>query len=99
MKTNRSRTLLPLLFGLLAAACQRLDPNLASGKLSGSRGTGGVAGEPSTAGGSGGDGSGGAGVVSSDCPTVRMQAYDILQTNCAFCHEAPGNAAFYGGGF
>jgi hypothetical protein len=97
MKTNRSKTLLPLLFGLLAAACQRLDPNLASGKLSGGRGTGGTAGDPSPTGGTGGDGSGGAGV--SDCPTVRMQAYDILQTNCAFCHEAPGNPAYYSGGF
>ena len=78
------------------AACQRLDTGLTGGR--GPVIAGGMGGAI----GAGGDaivsGSGGAG-VQADCPSLRTQAYDVLQTNCAICHEAPGTPAFYDGTF
>jgi len=82
-----------LLAVVLAVDCQRLDPNLTGGgRLQNQAGEGGSAGTDDP-------GIGGAGVVDSDCPNLRMQAYAILQTNCSICHQAPGNPALYSGSF
>src|SRR5882672_9525499 len=86
---------------VLAAACQKLDPNLASGPLSGPGGMGATGGR----GGAGGSlipgmvGTGGVGVPASACPTVRMQAHAILEANCSICHQAPGTPTLYLGSF
>jgi hypothetical protein len=85
--------LLLLLTVVVAVNCQRLDPNL----------TGGIR-IPSLSGdgpnpGMGGTGMRDAGVVAADCPNLRMQAYAVLQTNCAICHQAPGTPALYSGTF
>lgn len=80
-----------LLSAVLAAGCQKLDPNLATGSLSPS-GSGGNS--PGTT----GTGNVG-GTDSSPCPDLRTQAFDILQTNCAICHQAPGMPALYPGPF
>src|SRR5215831_16202202 len=77
-----SMTLLLVLSVALAAACQRLDPNLTSGVLGG--------------GGIGGIDSGSAAVT---CATRRSEAYTVLSTNCAPCHQAPGMPTVYMGNF
>jgi hypothetical protein len=88
-----------LLPAVLAVACQKLDPDLASGQLSEPDGTGGVN-VPSGGGLSpSGSGTGGGGMPSSSCSTLRTQVYDVLQTNCAICHQTPGSPALYLGSF
>lgn len=107
------RTSRPLMWGVFwagvgalvvgTADCQRLDSDLIGGRgpvIAGSKG--GAIGGPGGATGAGGNavasGSGGAG-VQADCPSLRTQAYDVLQTNCAICHQAPGTPALYSGTF
>ena len=76
----------------LAGACQRLDPNLTGGRrLTSERGVGGSEGTD--------PGTGGADGVEADCPSLRTQAFAVLQTNCAICHQAPGTPALYLGSF
>ena len=86
--------------GVGTAACQRLDTNLTGGRRPvRSTDSGGISGAGGDNIGPGGaTGSGGAG-VQADCPSLRTQAYDILQTNCAICHEAPGTPSLYLGTF
>jgi hypothetical protein len=89
-----------LLTVVLAVNCQRLDPNLTGGsRMASTVGEGGSTGtepEPGLGGsGMGGSGMGGAGAVQANCPSLRTQAYAVLQTNCAFCHQAPGNPLYY----
>lgn len=80
------------------AACQRLDTGLTGGRRlvrnSGAGGLTGAAGDDT----SGQGGTGGAS-VQADCPSLRTQAYDVLQLNCAICHQAPGTPALYIGSF
>jgi hypothetical protein len=84
--------LLLSLSAVLAGACQRLDPDLTGGRrLSSHLGVGGADGEDPGTGGSDG--------VEADCPSLRTQAFDILQTNCAICHQAPGTRALYDASF
>lgn len=85
------------------AACQRLDSDLIGGRgpvIAGS--TGGANGGTGGVNGAGGNatvsGSGGAS-VQADCPKLRTQVYDILDTNCAICHQAPGTPSLYLGTF
>jgi hypothetical protein len=89
-----------LLPAVLAVACQKLDPNLASGQLSEPDGTGGVDGVPMGGGlFPNGSGSGGRAGPGSSCTTLRTQVYDVLQTNCAICHQSPGTPVLYMGNF
>jgi len=93
MNRNQRRGFVVLLLPLsvaLAGACQRLDPNLSGGRIT-SR-TSGVGGDPGTD-----EGTGGSGGPDVDCPAVRMQAYAVLQTNCAPCHDPPGLANYPNG--
>src|SRR4051812_9501584 len=77
------------------AACQRLDSGLTGGRgAQTSNGVGGTTG----AGGQQETGTGGASVAT-DCPSLRTQAYAVLDTNCAICHEAPGTPSLYQGTF
>jgi len=81
--------LLSIVSAVLASACQRLDPGLTGGgRLRSEVGVGGSPGD---------DGTGGSDGV--DCPSLRTQAFDVLQTNCAICHQAPGTPALYLGPF
>jgi hypothetical protein len=77
---------------LLADSCQQLDPNLATGPVA-SSGTGGRAELVPD----GGDSD--AALAAVTCAMMRTEAHDILSANCAPCHQAPGNPAFYTGGF
>lgn len=79
-----------LAMAALVAACQQLDPSLATGPVSASGGTGGNIVPINT---------GGGGAAGPSCPTVRAEAHDILETNCAICHQAPGTPALYVGSF
>ena len=99
-RKHRLRFIVPLLplSAFLAVACQRLDPNLTGGRLESRIGMGGTSGQGGTSG-PGDPGLGGAAVINSKCPELRTQVYDILQTNCAICHEAPGTPALYLGSF
>lgn len=77
------------------AACQRLDSGLTGGRgAQTSNGVGGTTG----AGGQQETGTGGASGAA-DCPSLRTQAYAVLDTNCAICHEAPGTPSLYQGTF
>ena len=99
---GRRLALVILTSAALGAACQRLDPNLATGSPLGPAGTGGLGIMPVEAG-TGGTvshpGTGGASGNGAVCSALRTQAYAILANNCAICHEAPGSPAFYGGSF
>lgn len=83
LSSLRRNTLLFLVLGVsLVAACQKLDPNLASGNTGSTAGAGGS--------GVGTHGAGGGTVLpQSACNTARMQARTILLTNCASCHQDP----------
>jgi hypothetical protein len=72
------------------AACQELDPNLASG-LGGitpttTSTTDDAAPPPTSPDGSDPD------VLALSCDTARSLAHGVLETNCAYCHQAPGNS-------
>jgi hypothetical protein len=60
--------------------CQELDANLASGLSSLTTADGSTPVEL------------GPGVVAVPCDTVRSVARGIVETNCAYCHQAPGNS-------
>lgn len=84
--------LLPIA-AVLGAACQRLDRNLTGGRrLTSEVGVGGSEGTDDP-------GVGGSDGVQPDCPSLRSQAFAVLQTNCALCHQAPGTPALYLGSF
>ena len=78
------------LYAVLGGACQRLDPNLTGGRVFVNAGAGGDGTDPGTGGSNG---------IEADCPSLRTQAFDILQTNCAICHQAPGTFSLYQGPF
>src|SRR2546423_2710753 len=98
-----------VLFATACFLKQELDQNASRGSLkpttgdnSGSSTSGGAGGDPgpsTTSGGAGAslDGSpgssGGGSGSGADCDARRSQARDVLETNCAFCHELPGNQA------
>ncbi len=67
----------------VAGSCQKLDPNLTSGNVKATVGSGGAGGE------TGGGGIGGSDGSQSSCNTARMQAREILLTNCSGCHQDP----------
>ena len=69
---------------LSTTSCQELDPNLTSGSAS-----------PD---GSSGD-AGGNLQLPQSCDATRKLARAVLATNCAGCHQAPGNPASYQGTF
>jgi hypothetical protein len=71
-----------------AASCQQLDPTLTNGNVL-----------PGGIGGSGGAVAGGSGGGSETCDITRMKARTVLASNCAQCHQAPGNLALYQGPF
>src|SRR5215471_8191264 len=70
---------------LPATGCQELDPRLASGASV-------VSDTDSGTSTSGNGGSGPAGGDAVPCDVVRLAAHATLETYCAYCHQAPGNA-------
>jgi hypothetical protein len=98
MKNHRG-LVVSLAIGSFATACQELDPNLASGNgvVAVDRAQGGAGGAGGSSNASGGAG----GVGNTDpCVPVRAQAWEILNTNCAYCHQAPQNGnSIYKGSF
>jgi hypothetical protein len=89
-----------------SSALGQPDPSTGgtSGTGPGSGGSGRVAtgGQGGTAPGAGGSGAGGApsgaggaGMPVVVCDEIRVQARKILETNCAFCHQAPANMGHF----
>jgi predicted DNA-binding transcriptional regulator AlpA len=76
----------------LALSCQQLDPNLATGPLARSGGSGGAAGPID-------GGQVDLASPSEPCAARRTEAFGVLMTNCALCHQAPGSPSLYQGSF
>jgi hypothetical protein len=89
--TLKPRLVPPSLLSLLAvsiflstSSCQELDPNLTRGSAA-----------PA-----GNSGDAGANLqLPESCDTTRMRARAVLASNCAGCHQSPGNPAVYQGTF
>src|SRR5882724_7598482 len=99
---KRTSPLIMVLCVPFATACQQLDPHLADGvkPLESPGGSGGgTVGEKG--GTNGGVGDGGSDLAPRSCDSTRSQVRGILETNCAFCHQAPapGVPLFYAGTF
>jgi hypothetical protein len=82
---------------LFSASCQQLDPNLTRDNSLSARNAGGSGGTTATTGGA--SGTGGTIQSAAPCDVTRMKARAVLATNCAGCHQAPGNSALYMGTF